>query len=128
MLIVSNYTSALLYSFTTTVLWGIWGITYKISADRFKIPAHVFVVDWMLSVCLSAFVLGGLFGTDLIFTGAPDSSTANWQFFDNLIHNLNWRATLLLCTAGACAFLGNFLLLAGTQMAGMAIAVCTRDC
>jgi len=119
MLDVTDHTVALLFSFATTLLWGVWGVTYKVSADRFAIPVHVFVVDWVVSVCLCTFVLASTFGTDLLFT----ASSGDMDFFNNLASDLTWKAWLLLMAAGTCAFLGNFLLLAGTEMAGMAIAV-----
>jgi len=49
---------ALLFSFVTMILWGIWGVSFKLSTTRYKVRFELFYVDWIVGALLVSAILG----------------------------------------------------------------------
>lgn len=107
------------FSFSALVLWGFWSVSYKLCSQRFGIRFELFYINWVLGGLLQATLLGVIFGTDLVVVGGEQQQ----QFFSNLLHSS--ALPIGLCAvAGVLAIIGNYLLLASTELTGLSVAVC----
>ena len=99
---------AMLMMITSTVCWGSWANTYKLTRGyRFEL----FYWDYAVGIVLIALVLALTLGS----TGGPDSFLANVRAADG--------SNIVLALIGGFIFnIANLLLVAAIEMAGLAIA------
>ena len=107
------------FSFSALILWGLWSVSYKLCSQRFGIRFELFFVNWVLGGLLQATLLAVLFGNNFIVVGGEDQQ----QFFSNLFHT-SVMPVALCSIAGILAVMGNYLLLASTELTGLSVAVC----
>src|SRR5262245_14588528 len=108
MFIPGTLAVALLMMVTSTVCWGSWANTYKLTKSyRFEL----FYWDYAIGIVLIALVLALTMGS----TGGPDS------FLEN-VRDADRSNILLALTAGAIFNVANLLLVAAIDMAGLAVA------
>lgn len=100
--------AAMLMMITSTVCWGSWANTYKLTRGyRFEL----FYWDYAIGIVLISLVLALTLGS----TGGADSFFANVRVADG--------SNIVLALIGGFIFnIANLLLVAGIEMAGLAIA------
>jgi glucose uptake protein len=99
---------AMLMMVTSTVCWGSWANTFKLTKGyRFEL----FYWDYAIGVVLISLILAFTMGS----TGGPDSFLENVQRADG-------SNIVLALVAGFIFNIANLLLVAGIEMAGLAIA------
>src|SRR6059036_1948602 len=104
----STFGLAMLMMVTSTVCWGSWANTYKATRGyRFEL----FYWDYVIGVLLISLVLAFTLGS----TGGADSFLENVGSADG--RNIFWALV-----AGFIFNIANLLLVAGIEMAGLAIA------
>lgn len=103
-----TFAIALLMMVTSTVCWGSWANTYKLTKGyRFEL----FYWDYAIGIVLIAVVLALTMGS----RGGPDSFLDNVRGAD--------ASNIVLALAGGVIFnIANLLLVAGIDMAGLAVA------
>jgi glucose uptake protein len=103
-----TFSVALLMMVTSTVCWGSWANTYKLTKSyRFEL----FYWDYAIGIVLIALILALTMGS----TGGPDAFLANVQRADG--------TNIVLALAGGAIFnVANLLLVAAIDMAGLAVA------
>lgn len=110
MLIINNYTLAVILCFVTMLCWGSWGNTLKLAAKswRYELFYWDYVIGMVLFSLIVAFTAGSI-GTE----GRPfiqDLGQADWSSFGWVI-------------LGAVVFnVSNILLSASTSIAGLSVA------
>ncbi|HEV2288950.1 MAG TPA: hypothetical protein VGR81_08360 [Candidatus Acidoferrales bacterium] len=104
-----NFSVALLMMMTSAVCWGSWANTYKgVKNYRFEL----FYWDYAIGIFLTSLILALTMGSA---QGGGSSFLANLQTAD--------RSNMFYAMAGGMVFnLANLLLVAGIDMAGLAIA------
>jgi glucose uptake protein len=101
---------ALLMMITSTVCWGSWANTFKgVKNYRFEL----FYWDYALGIFLISLILALTMGS----TSASDPSS-----FLNNVHSADGSNIIYMLIAGAIFNLANLLLVAGIDMAGLAVA------
>ena len=104
----NTFAVALLMMVTTTVCWGSWANTYKLTKNyRFEL----FYWDYAIGIVLIALILALTMGS----RGGPDS------FLDN-VRGADTSNIVLALVGGAIFNVANLLLVAGIDMAGLAVA------
>jgi glucose uptake protein len=104
-----TFSIALLMTITSAVCWGSWANTFKVTRGyRFEL----FYWDYALGICLIALVLAFTMGSL-----HPDGR----DFLSNL-HSADTANFYYAIAAGAVFNIANVLLVAGIDMAGMAVA------
>jgi len=99
---------ALLMMVTSTVCWGSWANTFKLTKNyRFEL----FYWDYAIGIVLIALVLALTMGS----RGGPDS-------FLNNVHAADASNIVLALLGGVIFNIANLLLVAGIDMAGLAVA------
>lgn len=103
-----TFAIALLMMVTSTVCWGSWANTYKLTKGyRFEL----FYWDYAIGIVLIALVLALTMGS----RGGPDSFLANVRAAD--------AGNIVLALVGGLIFnIANLLLVAGIDIAGLAVA------
>ena len=103
-----SFQIALLMMVTTTVCWGSWANTYKLTKGyRFEL----FYWDYAIGIVLIALVLGLTLGS----RGGPDSLANN-------MHNADTSNIVLALVGGFIFNIANLLLVAGIDLAGLSVA------
>lgn len=109
MFVPHSFAVALVMMMISAACWGSWANTYKgVRNYRFEL----FYWDYAIGIFLIALVLGHTMG---MRPGDPDALTNN-------IHSADASNMLYTLIAGAIFNLANLLLVAGIDMAGLAIA------
>jgi glucose uptake protein len=99
---------ALLMMVTSTICWGSWANTYKLTKGyRFEL----FYWDYAIGIVLISLVFAFTMGS----TGGPDSFVAN-------VRSADGSAIALALVAGFIFNVANLLLVAAIEMAGLAVA------
>src|SRR5215831_8209375 len=108
MFVPGSFAVALVMMIASTCCWGSWANTYKLTRGyRFEL----FYWDYVAGIVLTSLVLALTLGS----TGGPQSFTANLAGADGV----NVACAL---AAGAIWNVANLLLVAGIEMAGLAVA------
>src|SRR6266851_5747542 len=104
----TTFTTAMLMMITSTVCWGSWANTYKLTKGyRFELFYWDFAIGIVLISVVFALTLGSW--------GGPDSFLNNVRGADG--------SNIALAFIGGFIFnIANLLLVAGIEMAGLAIA------
>src|SRR5437867_2069320 len=104
----ATFATAMVMMVTTAICWGSWANTYKLTKGyRFEL----FYWDYALGIVLISLVLAFTIGS----TGGPDSFVENVRAADG--------SNIVLAMIGGFIFnIANLLLVAGIEMAGLAIA------
>ena len=104
----NSFAVALLMMVTTTVCWGSWANTFKLTNGyRFEL----FYWDYAIGIVLVSLVLALTLGS----TGGPDRFAANVRDAD--------ASNIVLALVGGFIFnIANLLLVAGIELAGLAVA------
>src|SRR6202022_819459 len=101
---------ALLMMITSAICWGSWANTFKgVKNYRFEL----FYWDYALGIFLVSLILAFTMGS----TSASDPAS-----FLNNVHSADGSNILYMLIAGAIFNLANLLLVAGIDMAGLAVA------
>jgi glucose uptake protein len=104
----ATFATAMLMMVTSTVCWGSWANTYKLTKGyRFEL----FYWDYAIGIVLVSVVLALTLGS----TGGPDS-------FANNVRTADGSNILFALIAGFIFNIANLLLVAAIEMAGLAIA------
>jgi glucose uptake protein len=104
-----TFSIALLMTITSAVCWGSWANTFKVTRGyRFEL----FYWDYALGICLIALVLAFTMG----------SLHADGMDFRSNLHAADTANFYYAIAAGAVFNVANVLLVAGIDMAGMAVA------
>jgi glucose uptake protein len=104
----SSFALAMVMMVTSTVCWGSWANTYKLTRQyRFEL----FYLDYMLGVVLVSLGLALTLGS----TGGPDAFLTNVEHADT--GNILWALL-----AGFIFNIANLLLVAAIEIAGLAVA------
>ncbi len=107
MILPSTYTLTLAVLFLSMLCWGSWANTLKKSAWRFELYYLDFAIGSMLAALVAGFTLGSM-GTDI-------------SVQDNFL--LAGKRQIIFAFLGGAIFnLGNMLLVAAIELAGMSIA------
>jgi glucose uptake protein len=103
-----SFQVAMLMMVTSTVCWGSWANTYKLTKGyRFEL----FYWDYAIGIVLISLVLALTMGS----TGGPDSFLNNMRSADT--------SNIVLAIVGGAIFnVANLLLVAGIELAGLAVA------
>ena len=103
-----TFTAALIMTIISTICWGSWANTYKgVKNYRFEL----FYWDYAIGIFVISLILGYTMGS----TGGPFSLVNN-------IHSADTSNIVYALVAGAVFNLANLLLVAGIDMAGLAVA------
>src|SRR5580658_6215599 len=105
-----TFSIAFLMTLTSAVCWGSWADTYKVVTRGYRF--ELFYWDYALGVCLIAVILAFTMGS---------LHPGNLDFVSNL-HSADTSNFYYAIAAGAVFNVANVLLVAGIDMAGMAIA------
>ncbi|HZU22701.1 MAG TPA: GRP family sugar transporter [Terriglobales bacterium] len=109
MFVPLTFGAALLMMVTSTVCWGSWANTYKLTRNyRFEL----FYWDYALGIVLTSLVLALTLGS------TPHSSAS----FLNNLRSADGSNIALALVGGAIFNIANLLLVAGIELAGLAIA------
>src|SRR5215831_15733227 len=109
MFVPGSFAAALVMMIASTICWGSWANTYKLTRGyRFEL----FYWDYVAGIVLTSLVLALTLGSA---GGGPDAFAANLGAADGL-------NVACAVAAGAIWNLANLLLVAGIEMAGLAVA------
>ncbi len=110
MVIISNYTLAVILLFISMICWGSWANTQKLSGRNW--PFQLFYWDYALGLVVFSLIVGFTFGS---------MGTAGRPFIDDLAQADN--QFLGLAFLGGVIFnIANLLVVAAIDLAGMAVA------
>lgn len=108
MFLPETFSVALIMMITSTICWGSWASTYKLTRNyRFEL----FYWDYAIGIVAISLVYAWAMGS----AGGPDSFLANIRAAD--AENIAWALL-----GGAIFNVANLLLVAGIAMAGLAVA------
>jgi glucose uptake protein len=103
-----TFAVALLMMITSTVCWGSWANTYKLTKNyRFELFYWDYAIGIVLVALLFAFTLGSRGGSDSFLANVKEADPTN---------------IMLALLGGAIFNVANLLLVAGIDMAGLAVA------
>ncbi len=110
MFIVNSYSLAVLLCVITMLCWGSWANTQKLASKEWSFP--LFYWDYTLGVIILSLIFGLTLGS---------SGDNGESFIPNLL-NAAPKAILFALLGGVIFNIGNLLLVAAIEIAGMAIA------
>src|SRR3982074_3589076 len=110
MFVPHTFIVALIMMITSAVCWGSWANTYK-GVRRYRF--ELFYWDYALGIFLISLILAFTMGS---------TSTSDPSSFLNNVHAPDGSNIVYMLVAGAIFNLANLLLVAGIDMAGLAVA------